>query len=104
MHGAMTAGAEHGEVLRLGFADSASQGYAVMGLDQVETGVFLPWDGPASLADDVSCLGALAGELLSELGRLGVAFHSEVGLEDLAPFTVLQVLRSVLVALASARG
>ena len=64
MHGTMAAGAEHGEVLGLRFADAAGQGDAVVGFDQVKAGVFLLWDGAAGLADNISGLGALTGQFL----------------------------------------
>lgn len=103
MDGSVATGAKHGEVFWLGLADAAGQGDAVVGLDQVEPCVFLLGHRAASLADDVPSLGLLAGQLLGQLGGLGISLGAKVSLQDLAAFSVLKVLRSVFAALAAAR-
>ena len=102
MDGSVATGAKHGEVFRLGLADAAGQGDAVVGLDQVEPCVFLLGHRAAGLADDIPGLRALTGQFLGQLGGLGVSLRPEVGLQDLATFSVLQVLRSVFAALTAA--
>ena len=61
MHRPVTAGAEHGEVLRLGGADAAREGDAVVGFDEVQAAVVVFWHACAGFAAELTGLGALAG-------------------------------------------
>lgn len=56
MHSAVAAGAEHGEVLRLGYADAAGEGDAVVGFDQVQTVIVFFWHACAGFTADLAGL------------------------------------------------
>ena len=64
MHRPVAAGAEHGEVLRLGGADAAREGGTVVRFDQVQAPVVVFWHACAGFAADLTGLGALAGDFL----------------------------------------